>query len=442
MRSLEAFAVTVVLALAACKTPSPGGSSSAAEVRWSDAGAATLAVGDRTLALPAGELSADAKPAVTQDETGRRLAYPRASGDARIVLLVGGGAYLGPVVKQPVDFKAAPDLAASLGAMFENAGERRAELVADVMKEKGDAGVAKLLADGAHVEAPEWEEAFAKLGDAQKADVKKGLASLLERGKPTAGLRRAVVHVPLREHARSIAPRVRELVDPIREPRATAVMLRALAGVDKAESGALGCEVLGRAPLDVKNAKGSPEEIDAPGREVLVEAALVAVALAGGECKHVAASLGDDVCMPWFRCGAEGPLSGREATKQDEPVCTKEQLAPIVAKEIERPATEIVALSHGARPSLFAYAALAAAGKVPESFTSAHARRRYPLTQPKEPACDNSLPIGTSCNCDEATVRDQVCRHPVSASVHVGVCKFEIDDKGKKIVNVTSAAPP
>jgi hypothetical protein len=39
-------------------------------------------------------------------------------------------------------------------------------------------------------------------------------------------------------------------------------------------------------------------------------------------------------------------------------------------------------------------------------------------------------------------VRDQTCRNPESKVVSVGVCKFEIDDKQKKLGNVVATPPP
>ena len=47
-----------------------------------------------------------------------------------------------------------------------------------------------------------------------------------------------------------------------------------------------------------------------------------------------------------------------------------------------------------------------------------------------------------ACHCEEAIVRDQACRHPEGNTVSVGVCKFEIDDKQKKLFNVVATAPP
>lgn len=412
-------------------------------MRWTDAGA-TLVVADRSVALPSGELGAAARPVVMQDEGGKRLAYLDASGAVRVVHVLNGNAYLGATVKAPIDFRSAPDLESSLGAIFASAGERRAQLVADVTKEKGDAGVARLLVDGASVDAREWDEAYAKLPEARAAEVRSRLASLLERGAPTSGLRRAAVLVSLKEpaRARGLAARVRELAEPVREPRASAVLLRALASLDKAEAAQVGCEVLSKAPLDTVDAKGSPEEIDRPGREALVEAALVAVAAGAAECSHVAAQIDDEVCLPYFRCGAAGPLSGRETSKQDEPLCTKEQLAKAVSQELERAPADVVGIAGGTRPKLFAFAALAATGKVPATFATAHARRRYALVQPKEPSCESGVAPGTPCHCDEATVRDQTCRQPVSTSVHVGVCKFDVDDKQKKLLNVVASLPP
>ena len=417
-------------------------------MQWQDGGAADFVFGDRRLVgLPKTELAAGARTQIMQDEGGKRLAYVTAAGDVRLVHVLGKNAYLGPIVKAPIDFGRAPDLAASLGAIFEHAAEKRGQLVADVRTEKNDAGITRMLIDGAHVDAPEWDAAYAKLPEARAAEVKAALAALLERGKPSAGLKRAVALVPLRDAGRApvLAARVRELSDPIREPRALAVMLRAVAALDKAEGAKVACETLGRTPLDTNNAKGTPEEIDRPGREALVEAAMVAVAAAGTECAPAAAQLGEDPCLPYFRCGESGPLTGRETSKQDEPLCTKEQLARAVAQELERAPADVLAITNGTRPQLFAFAAFAAlvgADKLPATFTAAHVRRRYALVQPKEPACDSGLAPGTACHCDEATLRDQTCRQPVSNSVHVGLCKFDVDDKQKKLLNVVAAVAP
>ena len=443
--------LVAVSALAACKGSSSssapsGGTPSSAEVRWRDAGPPELAIADRVVALPSGELAEAAHPAIMQDETGTRLAFMRAQGDVRLVYVVASSAYLGPVTKGPIDFRASPDLDHALGALFETAGERRAQLVADVSKQRTDAGVARMLIDGAGAEGHEWDDAFAKLPDARATEVKTALAGLLERGKPTAGLKRAVLVTPLRDAA-VLAARIRELGEPVREPRAVAVMLRALASLDRSkgpggQAAPIACEVLGRKPLDAANAKGTPEEIDMPGREMLVEASLLAIAAAGTDCPHVAAQLGEDACTPSFRCNDQGPLTGRETTKQDEPLCTKEQLAQAVTKDLARLPADVLALSGGARPQLFALAALAGQGKVPATVAAAHTRRRYALTQPKEPECESGVAVGTACHCEEAIVRDQACRHPEGNTVSVGVCKFEIDDKQKKLFNMVATAPP
>ena len=413
-------------------------------MRWPDAGPAELTVSERVVALPSGELAAAAHPQVMQDERHERFAYVRSAGDVRFVYVMAGNAYLGPIQKAPIDFRGAPDRDHAVGALFEINAERRAQLVADVAKQLGQAGVARMLIDGAGVDDATWDDAFAKLPEANAAEVKSGLASQLEQGKPSSGLKHAVKLVPLREPAwvPVLAARIRELADPVREPRASAVMLRALAATDKTQGATVGCEVLGKKPLDVANAKGTPSEIDLPGRELLVEAAALAIANAGTECPHLAALVGDDVCGPSFRCNDAGPLTGHEATKQDEPLCTGEQLAQAVAKDLARAPADVIAANGGPRPQLFAFATLAKAGKVPASITNAHARRRYALTQPKEPECDNTVAPGTPCHCEEAILRDQACRNPVSKVVSVGVCKFEVDEKQKKISNVVATPPP
>jgi hypothetical protein len=450
------LAFALALALAACKGSAPaptGGTASTALIRWRDGGPAELALDAKSVTLPTEEVAPAAQPLVMQDESGKRLAFVRATGDVRFVYVVGGGVYLGPAVKgafvgsmakSPIDFGLAPDLDQALGALFEIAGERRAQLVADVTKEKSDAGLTRMLIDGAGVDAPEWDEAFAKLPAARAAEVKSSLAALLERGKPTAGLKRAVVVAPMRDPAQApvLAARIRELVDPVREPRAAGVMLRALAVADKAQGALVGCEVLGRKPLDVTNAKGTAEEIDSPGRDVLVEAALLAVAAGGTECPAASTYLGEELCVASLRCNDAGPLTGRETTKQDEPLCTKEQLAQAIAKELARPPQDALASASGTRPRLFAFAIAISTGKVPPAMTTAHARRRYAVVQPKEPECESGVAPGTACHCEEAILRDQTCRHPEGTTVSVGVCKFDIDDKQKKIFNVVAALPP
>jgi hypothetical protein len=124
------------------------------------------------------------------------------------------------------------------------------------------------------------------------------------------------------------------------------------------------------------------------------------------------------------------------------PLCTKEQLAQAVTKDLARGPADVLAISGGTRPQLFAFATLAAAGKVPATVTAAHTRRRYAVTQPKEPECESGVAPGAACHCEEAILRDQACRHTEGNTVSVGVCKFDIDDKQKKLFNVVATAPP
>lgn len=310
----------------------------------------------------------------------------------------------------------------------------------------GDAGVAtsavREVVDSASP-AKEWDDAFAKLTDSQKEEVKKGLASYLEKGKPTKGLSRAVVLVPLKDASKKdvLAARVKELVEPMREPRANAVLLRALATLDKAQAGAIGCDILDKSPLDPTKAVGTPEEIDRAGRESLVESALVAIVAAGSACPKAEATLAEEPCQSWVRCNADGPISPATTSKQDEPLCTKAEIEKAAAAELERPPAEVLAVAKGVRPELFALGALLQADKVPATFTTAHARRRYEIVQKATPECD-AAPIGAPCHCDEAVLRDQTCRHRESQQVSVGLCKFDIDDKTKKITNVVMTPPP
>jgi hypothetical protein len=229
-------------------------------------------------------------------------------------------------------------------------------------------------------------------------------------------------------------------------------MLRALAGADpivRTEGLGLACRALGRA-------KPKSEELG-PDGELLVEAALLSIArsvVAGGSlgCPEVAIAIADP-CVPWVRCASGAPLTGHEPSNQDEPLCTKEELAPVVAKELARTPEDVLSGRSGTRSDLFAYATLVSATKMttkvadlshnvavtdtlPHAFTLAHARRRYAIVQPREPACDSSLPLGTPCRCEEAVLRDHACR---GSSVHPGLCKADVDDAQKKITNVATA---
>ncbi|WP_169928589.1 hypothetical protein [Labilithrix luteola] len=263
----------------------------------------------------------------------------------------------------------------------------------------------------------------------------------LEPGQPSAGLLEAVKTVDLRDPKRAprLAARLRELSASFTEPRALAVMHRALAQSDKAEAAAIGCEILGRAPLEP--AAGS--EADMAGRESLVEASLLAVANAKAACPHVASYLGKDPCRPFFRCNAQGPLTGREPSLQDEPVCTQAALDDAVKKELARADADVLAGDSGSRPALFAFASLLAQDKVPEPFTKAHVRRRYALMQPKSPSCENGgIEPGTPCHCEEATIRDQTCRHVDPGAIRVGLCRFFVDDAKKTLSGVTASLAP
>lgn len=265
--------------------------------------------------------------------------------------------------------------------------------------------------------------------------------SALEPGKPSAGLLDAVKAADLHDPKRAsrLAARLRELAPALPSPRALAVMERALAQSDKAEAAAIGCEILGRGPLEPSADPG----VDMAGREALVEASLLAVANAKTACPHVASYLGKDSCRPFFRCNADGPLTGRESSLQDEPLCTSAALDDAVKKELARPVADIVAGDSGTRPALFAFASLVAQDKLPESFLKAHLRRRYALTQPRSPSCENGgIEPGTPCHCEEATIRDQTCRNVEPGAIHVGLCRFHVDDAKKTLSQVTATLAP
>lgn len=431
MTFVRIHVLVLALALAGCPKSNPG-----PEARLEPAGGSiVVAYAGKTAKVPTEDLGhGGAHVPVAVDDAHKRLAYPLPGGGARFVYVVGDDLFLGP--KGPAvrgggatDFSSAPALEDALAAIFDNAEGRRKEAVAAVKKELGDAGVAKMLAAAAHVDDPAWDDAFAALdADAQK-ELKRRLAVSLEPGSPPGGLSRAVRLVSLDDPsigAASLDARIHELTKAGREPRANAVLLRALARLDPARAAVVGCDVLYAKPAD----------------DVLVEAAALAVAKGEGECGAIEAALGDDACAPWFRCAAGKPLDGRKATSQDEPLCTKADLAGELDRELERRPDDVMAGAAGTRTSLFAYAALVAKDRVPPSFVAAHARRRFQVVQPKDPACDTGMTPGTPCRCEESVLRDWACRHRESQIASVGVCRFEIDDKDKKIRAVVATLPP
>ncbi|HVJ93848.1 MAG TPA: hypothetical protein VM580_28860 [Labilithrix sp.] len=397
-----------------------------------DASGAELLVGARKASLPAGDVDTEA-PLVMQDDAGRRLAYRTKNDLARVVYVVGDGLFVGPLVAQPVDFRAVPHLEHSLGPLFEAAGPRRSELVREVRRERGESGIVRLLVDGSYVDDPAWEQARTQLSPKGEIALVDAMASGLEPGKTSIQLRRAVEVVDIRapERAALVALRAKERAGETKEPRAVAALLRAVIANDKEKAAEIGCEVLA-----TMTAGGGAGE-----RASLFEAATLAIAAAGATCvdpKLLEYALGGG-CVASVRCNDAGPLSSSDASKEDEPLCTQGDVTKAMAVELARGTREVLEAS-SARPALFAYASLLAKGRLPAAFVTGHERRRYALTQVAEPACDAGLAPGTPCHCDEAALRHFVCQQPTASKVQGGVCLFDVDDEKKTISNVVSAS--
>ena len=382
---------------------------------------------------------------MSEDESGKRFAYTMQNAHQRIVYEIGPNVYFGPQLEGALDFNKAPDLDHAYGTLFENAEGRRTQLVADVKRAGDAAALTKLLIAGAYVDGPEWDAAYKQLPETNQAEVRAVLAKLLDTGAPSAGLKRAVALVPLRDPTKVtiLAARIRELASNLREPRASAVMLRALAALDKKQGSAVGCDVLERQPVDEQKAKGSLGESDEPGRVLLAEAAALAIAADGADCKYLPSLLtADSVCAPFFRCGPNGPMDGRETSKEDEPLCTKEQIMALIAKEEERPPSDVLQGKFGPRAALWAYAALLQKGAAPEAVVNAHARRLYALNEASTPPCEIGRgKVDAPCHCEEAMLRDQTCRNS-GPLIHISTCQWDVDDKAKTISGVVFANPP
>lgn len=239
-----------------------------------------------------------------------------------------------------------------------------------------------------------------------------------------------------------LAERIKELAAPLRTPRAVARMVRSLAKLDAGQGAQRGCEILRLPELSATSLEALPPREEA-AREELASAALAAVAhgpASDAPCEGVARWLGDEPCPPWFRCGPKGPLTGREVSRQDEPLCTAAELAKVVRAELDRALIAEVEPTPS-RPELLALAELSRRKNLPPELVAAHARRRYAVIQPKTPTCDRTLDVGTPCHCDEATMRDHVCRLKEGGIAQVELCRFNVDDAKKTIGDVSLTLP-
>lgn len=395
-----------------------------------DGGAAQLSLGDEPrvqVVLP----PEDKGPfALEVDEKGQRVAVRSGSGPWRVVYVgTERRAFLAPDTRTSVDWTKTPSFADAAPAIFIAASaDRRREVLAQARADGGDGAIVKLLARSPEVEDPIWDTTYAALPADKQAEVQSGLrATALQKGAPAAGLARALVVAGEGVDPAAAAARVEELAaaPQIAHPRGLGLLLRIAArGKDV---GKTACALLG---------KVKPEDDD---KRVLVDAALLAVAKNATPCPEAATVLLADRCAPSLRCGEHGRVSPRDASKQDEPLCDKATTAKTVEEELAR-APKDVDPGRALTPHL-ALAAVYAQGALPDAFARAHERRRYKLTQVDKPECESGLELGAACHCDEAAVRDQVCRNDTDG-FSFGLCKVELDDKKKTIAKVSFTNPP
>lgn len=419
MRPVQRWSpLLAALLITACRNDAPKAGPEV-QIVQADAGGSELVLEGKRVALP--DLDADpAKREARSEVGGKRAAYRTQTGAYRVVYVIGDTLFLGGT-QADLDFAKAPDADHALGTMFEVAPARRMELLETVRRTGGEDGVVRLLVGAAGVEDTRWEDIAKKLPPPQATALKDGLASALAEGQSSVAVGRVAAFGNLADPklAAQVAARARDT----RLPAPTAALfLQALAPAEAAKAG---CEILGR-PLP------KPNESSA-----LVDAAFTAVR--DGSCAAADAVaeawLVRERCQPSVRCDAKGaPLSPATTSDQNEALCTLEQVK--------------AAAPEPGRGPLFAYGILLAHGKVPEPFTTAHARRRYAIEQTDKVRCDDTaqrsdevptLPAGTPCHCDEPGLRYQACRAEREGAMQTGICRFLIDDKAKKLNKVTAA---
>ncbi len=255
-------------------------------------------------------------------------------------------------------------------------------------------------------------------------------------GSAPEGLLDAVKNTDLtKAEVRSAIPaRLRELAPDGREPRAAGIMLRAMTSANPQEGATLGCELLDRLPaLPTKD----------PELQLFVDAALLAIANGKGDCRDaVNKRFGKDRCLQSIRCTKDGGRLGLGATTdQREPLCSAEDLAKEVARDLARTKEEVLLDKPAYATERLAFAVLRATNAVPEEVEKAHARRQYTLKQPEKPECGMGVAIGTPCRCDEAAIRDQVCRND-TVSVSFSFCHVDVNDSKKELTGVVMSTPP
>jgi hypothetical protein len=391
-----------------------------------------LMVGAKAFEFPTADLPLPVPADVQQDDG--RITYKTSGGKQRVLYIVGERLLVGELY-DTVDWSKVPPFAAARRAIYER-GAREAVLAA-TKEAQGETALASLLFDVADLpDTGEWQTAASGLGPEGRAALVKQLAPIVtNKGAPASKLGRAVLWVDLSAQAGSLHARLEELlaVSPMPDTRALAIMLRALLKEQAKEAAALGCSALTKFPKD------------SLAHDPLAATAALAIYHAQGTCPALAQFIEGDPCASALRCGPNGPVSPRDASAQDEPLCSKEQVDAAKLKELGRAPTDL--MKEGYTPgAAFAWAALGDA--VPEGAKRAQARRLYKITQGKSPRCDApETKEGASCNCNEAILRATACRAAAPSGGAVtkasdGTCALVIDDAKKSIDKVTATRTP
>ena len=279
-----------------------------------------------------------------------------------------------------------------------------------------------------------------KKGDSPNANGALPTTGPFAVGAATDGLEDAMRSADLTkpEVLAAIPARLRELAPKGTQPRAASVMLRALIAAKADDAAALGCDLLDRLPAGYGGKVAEP----------IIDTALMAIANApgpntGGACvEAVKKRLGQDRCLAVFRCKEDGTrLAQNSASDQRERLCTADDLKKEIVAELAKPKETVLTDKQAYAIEHFALAAMRAQNAVPPEMEKAHARRRYTLTQSEKPECEGSLRIGTPCHCDEAALRDQVCRNDTT-EVSFSVCHANLSDEKKEISGVKMSSPP
>jgi hypothetical protein len=353
------------------------------------------------------------------DEKATRMAYRKAGGEWRVAYVVSKQhVFLGQRTFPTLDFATAPTFDAAAIELFSAPDLNPQKCVLEeVEKASGAPGIARVLAGT--TDAPsqtDWDKAFTKLPEAERAPVLAALEKDLASGSTGTALGRALEYLPIEQakFAKSLLSIAKKLTAEIAKTPLTnsydqrvervALALRAAAVGDLASATPVACEL-------AKTSSPKPA----------VESALLVLSKAKAPCANADAVLAENLCGESVRCLADPKFSDFCATNAE-----KATQPPKESFRADPFASLDTALGAWAR----------ALSELPAPIRLLRDRTSYAIDAAATRACP-ATDVGLPCRCDPEAIKKSLCA--VSADKgSTPVCEYRVDDQKKRISNVTS----